>query len=394
MLSNFIKFILIFGTLMQAIAFISLIRYSGCNRKSIINLNCEKMKRMTLLVLLLPLLGVKAQSLGSLQSNQNAYRPGDQVLKQQIHFIDPGASGKNLNWDFRSAQPIDYEYALDYFTPNPADTNRICGREHRTRYYYEQAHDSLWATGYENSTTYMRYIKPELKMKYPFNYGDTLYSEFEGKGEYGRRLKLRVEGYTRVHADAEGELMLPGNEVIKKALRVHTLRHYTETGKDSIEMMLDTYSWYAAGMRYPVFESIKTTVLKRGDRAGEYAKDTTVFTTSFYYPPIDQQAQIEEDFVWADTENSFTDESIFTEARINPNPVVNTLSIDYRLTRDASIAFSLHNNNGIALINVPAQNMKEGFNSTQINMSYFLSGVYTLYVRVDDMVMSLNVIKK
>lgn len=355
-------------------------------------------KSIFLFLPLLMLCGVKAQNASSLRSDQNSLRGDDRILKQQIHFIDPGASGKGLHWDFRHAQPIDYEYALNYFIPDSTENNRICGHEHRTRYYYRQQNDSLWSTGYENSTTYMKYIAPELRMKYPFAYGDTLRSEFKGTGEYGRRLKLGVKGYTRVEADAEGELLLPGNESVKKALRVHTLRHYTETGKDSIEMQLDTYSWYASGMRYPVFESLKTTVMKRSDKEGVYEKDTTIFTTSFYYPPVDQLAQIEEeiDFSGSDINEDITEDitSVFTEAELLPNPVVNILTLNYKLTRDARVSFSLYNNNGIPMISVPAQYVNEGYNTTQINMSYFLSGVYTLYVMVDDMVMNVNVIKK
>lgn len=72
-----------------------------------------------------------------------------------------------------------------------------------------------------------------------------------------------MSGYTRVVADAEGTLLLPGSEKVKKALRVRTMRYYTETGKDSTEMMIDTYSWFAKGVRYPVFESVKTDIIKR-----------------------------------------------------------------------------------------------------------------------------------
>jgi len=67
-------------------------------------------------------------------------------------------------------------------------------------------------------------------------------------------------------ADAEGELMLPGFEKVKKALRIRTLRHYTETGKDSTEMILDTYAWYAAGVPPlpPDFHPRSRAIVSRG----------------------------------------------------------------------------------------------------------------------------------
>lgn len=335
------------------------------------------------------------QAQQKLGSKYNAYRAGDEILKQQVVFRDPGSSGKDLIWDFRTLQPINQDYKLTYFLPDNTQTNRLCGMEHRTRYYYDQHNDSLWITGYENPTTYMEYLQPELRMKYPFVYGDTLHSHFEGKGEYGRRLKLTVKGNTRVEADAEGELILP-DETVKKALRIHTLRHYTETGRDSIEMQVDTYSWYATGTRYPVFESIKTSIMKSNADGTGYEKDTVVFETSFYYPPSKQKLQNEEedesDLLSVNEPEGI--EAVFTEAELLPNPVVNTLQIHYKLTRDAHISFSVYNSSGAAMTSTPTFNQTEGKHTTPVNMSGFLPGIYTLYVKVDDMIMSLNVIKK
>jgi hypothetical protein len=317
---------------------------------------------------------------------------------------------------------VNDEYKLRYFIPDSTYMNILCGLEHRTRYYYNQFGDSLWAVGFENATTLMEYTQPELRLRFPFTYGDTLLSHFEGTGEYGRLLKLGVKGFTRIEADAEGELILP-DETVKRALRVRTLRHYTETtirsplnpphrgdfsmsltaqrregeaSEDNTEMILDTYSWYAQGTRYPVFESIKTTILRNN------AADTTVFETSFYYPPIEQKAQTTEEN-WENSppvgelEGAWELEGaarVFTEANLLPNPVVDMLYINYKLTRDARIGFSLHNNAGVRMIRTATLHQSEGYHQTPVNMSGFMTGVYTLYVYVDDMVMSLNVVKK
>ena len=359
---------------------------------------------MTAKTLLLPLFFVvtiwaaQAQNTRKLTSDLNTYRAGDQLVKQQVAYKDPGSSGRNLTWDFQALQPVDYEYGLNYFIPDSADMTLLCGREHRTRYYYRQQNDSLWATGYENATTYMKYTVPELRMRFPYTYGDTLSGNFEGSGQYGRRLALAVKGYTRTHADAEGELLLPGNETVRKALRVRTLRHYTQTLPSAqeegpgvrSEMTLDTYSWYAAGIRYPVFESIKTTIQRTGSE-----NDTTIFNTSFYYPPEKQILEIDPDM--EQPEDELLPEgaaAVFTEARLLPNPVIDNLYIDFKLTRAAQVWFTVHNNIGIARCQTTPQNLGEGYNTTTINMSGLISGVYTVYVHVDDMVMSLNVVKR
>jgi len=339
-----------------------------------------------------------AQTSQKLTTTCNAYRAGDNIVKQQIEFKDPGSSGKDLIWDFSVVQPINEEYSLKYILRKKNDSTNICGKEHNTRYYYRQQKDSLQAVGFENSTTFMEYKVPELRMHFPYVYGDTLFSTFEGVGEYCHRIPLAVKGYTRVLADAEGELKLPDFETVKKALRVRTLRHYTETGKDSLEMTLDTYSWYAAGIRYPVFESIKTTLSKKGDKKdekGESMNDTTVFTTSFYYPPEKQTNQVQSDPIPATTNDVLLGAAaVFTEAQLMPNPVVDNLFINFKLTRAAKVWFTVHNNTGIPLCQTTAENLTEGTNSTTVSMGSLITGVYSLYVHVDDMVMRMNVVKK
>lgn len=335
---------------------------------------------------------LNAQNSQQLNIIRNAYRVSDKIVKQQVEYRDPGSCGRGLFWNFGMIQPINEEYSLSYLPKAGIDTNLICGLEHNTRYYYRQQKDSIWATGFENSTTYMDYVKPELRLKFPFVYGDTLFSCFEGRGQYCHRLSLKVTGFTRVEADAEGELLLPNRETVKKALRVHSLRYYTETGKDSIEMVLDTYAWYAAGIRYPVFESIKTNLIKK---ASKQAKDTTVFTTSFYYPPELQISQIQTDPVPEDiTESETGVTSVFTEAKYMPNPVVSDLQISYKLTRSAKVWFSLHNNAGILQRSTTTQNMPEGYNNAIVNMSGLIPGTYSLYVHVDDIVIREVIIKR
>ncbi|MDO9155120.1 MAG: hypothetical protein Q7U47_15660 [Paludibacter sp.] len=330
----------------------------------------------------------------SLRSERNAYRAGDRIVKQQVEFKDPGSAGKNLTWDFSMLQPINENYTLDYFIPDSTRMDTLCGMEHNTRYYYYQKRDSLWAIGFENSTTLMEYKRPELKLRFPFSYGDTLRSNFEGTGQYSHRLDLKVKGYTRVEANAEGELLLPDFETVKRSLRVHTLRYYTQTGRDSIEMTLDTYSWYAEGIRYPVFESIKTNLIKKARKQGEQNRDTTVFSTSFYYPPDLQTSQVQTDPLPENPETLQGVAAVFTEATMLPNPVVSNLYINYKLTRPAQIWFSVHNNIGIPLRQTTPQAKPVGYNYATIPLSNIMTGTYTVYVHVDEMVLQKVVVKK
>ena len=333
-----------------------------------------------------------------LSGNANSFHSGDSLYKYQVEYKDPGSMGRELEWDFTKLNILNENYQIKYFLPDKKDTTRLCGMEHRTRYYYRQQNDSLWATGFENYTTRIGYTTPELKMKFPFSYGDTLYSTFEGEGLYSNMLKLHVKGYTRVKADAEGMLKLP--ELAGKALRVHARRHYTEVkaGRDdpfsaaasdsvpdpargdTLRMTLDTYSWYVKDIRYPEFESIKTTLHRQG-------QDTAVFHTSFYYTPEELPVKQPEDELPVI-------EQVFTEASMVPNPVVNDLQVNYKLTRRAVVWFSVHNNIGQPMRHTAQRTLDAGWHNETINMGSLQRGTYTVYVHVDEMVMSRVVVKK
>lgn len=349
-------------------------------------------QNLTLMVLILGT-NLFAQT-PQLIEDYNIYSPGDKIVKQQVEFKDPGSNGRKLTWDFSLLQPVNEQYTIEYFIPDSSQMSIVCGMEHRTRYYYKQSNDSVWAIGFENSTTFMNYLKPELRLKFPFAYGDTLFSYFEGEGEYSRIFPLNVKGYSRVEADAEGEIILPDFKKIKKSLRVRTLRYYTETGKDSIEMLLDTYAWYADGYRYPVFESVKTNLIKKKVKEGEQVMDTTIFTTSFYYPPEKQVSTIDHPEQTADNINNNPIYNVFTEATYMPNPVIDNLQISYTLSRSANVWFSLHNAIGIPIRQTAPNINPKGLNSVQINMSQQIPGSYTLYIHVDDMMLKKVIVKK
>ena len=232
-------------------------------------------------------------------------------------------------------------------------------------------------------------------------------------------LHLKVKGWTRVQADAEGELKLPDGITVANALRTHTTRYYTQTGKDSIQMTLDTYIWYAKEVRYPVFESIKTILHLKikntanpspsgegaqradevtGSEQGSQVSDTTIFYTSFYYTPKELEQQ-QKDLMSNDSTDMYGNpipeaERIFTEARMNPNPVISDLIIDYKLTRKAQIWFTVHNNIGVPMRQTTPQLLDKGYHQNQIPMGGLVQGTYTVFVHVDNMIIQRVVIKK
>ena len=76
-------------------------------------------------------------------------------------------------------------------------------------------------------------------------------------------------------------------------MRVHTSRLYTrlpggQADSTGTSLRMDAYSWYAGEARYPVFESLCTTLQHAG-------RDTVLYATSFYYPPDEQRRQLAND---------------------------------------------------------------------------------------------------
>jgi hypothetical protein len=334
-----------------------------------------------------PALSGQQQSLSKL----NLPHAGDSIIKQQVEFVDPGASGRDITWDFRTVHPVNDSYNLRYRAIT-ADTLQIAGIEHRTVYRYRVQGDTLLHTGYENATTLMTYTQPEAKMRFPFRYADTITSHFVGTGEYCHRLPLHVEGTTTVTADATGILLTPDGQQHKNVLRVKSLRAYSQTGVDSVTMRLETYSWYVPGNRYPVFETVKTATRKTGSEETEHQ------VASFFYPPVDQTQQTDTTGLGQGLGQGGPEvapiDRILTTCKLLPNPVQSQLMIEYDLSQDATVSFSVHDNVGVPKITTAPIRRTAGHYTETLQMGGFVTGIYPLYVTVEGMVKTLSVVKR
>jgi hypothetical protein len=86
--------------------------------------------------------------------------------------------------------------------------------------------------------------------------------------------------------------------------------------------------------------------------------------------------------------------AVFTNASWLPNPVEDNLYIDYTLARNATVWFTVHQNGGIPLCQTPPVQKPAGINQTIIPMSHLITGTYTVYVHVDNMLLTEPIIKK
>ena len=325
----------------------------------------------------------------TLQRNVNLPHPGDSLVKQQVDYIDPGSAGYNITWDFRAVNPVNDHYNLIYH-PVSHDSTRFSGIEHGTNYHYLVQGDSLIHTGYENSTTIMKYSIAELKLKFPFRYGYTISSDFNGEGEYCQLIPLKVSGRTTTTADATGILHTPLGLTFKNVLRVKSQREYLITGLDSTTMILENYAWYVSRNRYPVFETVKTTTKISGRPEIEHK------VVSFFYPPADQVYLLADTSNWSkqypgDESDDFDD--ILSACQIIPNPVRALFRFEYEITRTATISFRLSDRNGLIRHIIPESVRSSGHYSETIDMTRFSPGSYILTIIADKRIKALRVIK-
>ena len=342
-------------------------------------------KKLPFLLALLGASSLLAEN--SITRDLNFYRAGDQITKQQVEFVDPGDPGQNVVWNFSRLKTVNEKYNLWYLRKTRKDPAHMVCLEHRTSYRYELKGDTLWMMGYDNSTTKMCFIEFEMQLRYPFQYGDSLYSAFSGTGKYCQKVDLVAKGETFVKADASGTLITPTNDTLYNVLRVKRLRHYTEIGVGSTHLQLESYSWYARGYRYPVFETVKSNVLQ-GDSTMEN------FSTAFYYPIKDLQALAEDPENEALRNEDPETEDIILNCKTYPNPIDNNLTIRYELSREARVAYKVCNLSGLPVASLSARTLPAGNQQQSISMSGCTPGDYVLHITVNNKVYLVTLIKR
>lgn len=308
----------------------------------------------------------------------------DSLQAYKLPYIAVTDSGQNCVWDFSvlltdSAEVID----VDYFAPSKSDTSYIgCHREH-TNYYYRYSKDTLWQTGYETSHTYVRYSSPIPLLRFPLTYGDSLYGQFAGKGQYCHMTPLEVEGSVSVLADAFGCLILP-EDTFDNVLRVHTHMQYRETKHMQSLCHEERYAWYSPCCRYPLLENVTLRSIR--------GADTVLFSATYYYPQEKEDVPARQQLLPEDT-ISVAEDSLISRVTYLPNPVHNDLQVRYTLSRHASVYISVHYNGGTTTYQTPIRQEDEGEHLVSVNMAGLPIGAYVVYVHADDAIVSGNIIK-
>jgi hypothetical protein len=372
------------------------------------------MKRIVIF-LLLGIPGILAAQ-HVLQSELNLPRMGDEIIKQQVEYKDPGRSGENVIWNFGQLQSINNEYSLVYSEPGligdsiyilgldtiPASEiipgDLWIGAEHNTLYYYRFADSRLWTLGHENATTILQYSKPLLSGVFPVHYQDVHTNTYTSKGLYSSSIPFENAGSIRLEADAYGMMVLPSGDTLRNVMRTQAIRSFSETlptaEGDSVTLntQQENYQWYSKGYRYPIFETMRTVFM-------EDSTEIDRFETAFFYPP-------QEHFYLDDDEENLaileseTDENTPIDPwaglsyNIFPNPVKTFLDVELYLPRQAHIRIQLRNTMGNIFLNEEKGNYPVGICSFRFDAYAYPVGNYIIDIWLDDHLISGIIMKR
>jgi hypothetical protein len=274
--------------------------------------------------------------------------------------------------------------------------------------------------GYENSTTFMEGLQPELIRKFPFSYGDSSFSYFHNRGRYGGRLEVDIMGTLFSHADSYGRMILPDKDTLTNVLRITTIKRMVEDDKpipfrvvrkdtippveiipsDSIDFRLntdglvmetETCRWYAAGYRYPVFETIRNRNIINGE-SEDY------FAMAFFYPPQDHYYldTDPENQKIVEAKNNGKKESPLANSTFNvfPNPVNTTLDVEIHIPVEAKIKIQIRSvANKAVYINENKGKFAPGSYRFQFGVSKLPPGYYLLNIWADNYLFSETLLK-
>jgi hypothetical protein len=382
-----------------------------------------------ILVLLLSIPGIlPAQH--SLQSSLNMFRANDVIFKQQISYKDPGRTGANVLWDFSQLTVVNDAYELFYSTYN--DTV-ITGMEHLTKYHYALQNDSLLLWGFDNQTTKLHNVQPELLLKFPVNYGDKSKSYYYAHGKYGNRLELDAMGSIETNADSYGMMIFPSKDTLKHVLRTRTLKYIAEKTQpisygyydklesplqitsdsinqrllaDSVLFVVETFRWYEKGYRYPVFETVRSWEEHRKNEnnvgAGFACPEEVEFlATAFFFPPQEHYYLDDDDENLTllknenNEENNIIDPWAGLTYNLYPNPVKTQLDVEMYLPKSAhTIRIQVRSTMGLPVLDENKGAHPEGIYRFQVDMTWVPVGNYVLDMWLDEHLVSEILMKR
>ena len=355
------------------------------------------------------------QAQHSLQSELNLPRAGDIIIKQQVEYKDPGRTGENVLWDFGELQTVNDEYELSYSEPVLIDDSMyilgmdtlllknlnggslLIGTEHNTMYYYYLTGNRMWVLGHENPVTLLQYTEPLIAGAYPMQYRDSCRYGYQSKGLYSATVPFTSDGEAGLQADACGMMILPSGDTLRNVLRTstqQTIRQVFQSGGGTTahHSRVKNCKWYSSGYRYPIFETIQSSILDEGT-------ENINFETAFFYPPQEHY------YLETDPENQTIAEEQEKSKKADPlegstfnafpNPMSTTLNVEIFIPVEAKIKIQVRSIADKAVyINENRGKFASGTHQFQFGVSKLPAGYYLLNIWADNYLLSETMLKR
>ena len=205
----------------------------------------------------------------------NAMRCLDKLEYQVMGFCDPGIGGCNQIWNFSSVDETSGLYEISFTSDSLQNYFKTEG-EHK--FSFKLSSNVLEQYEIENRLSKIRYFGKKVSLKFPFQYLDSVHSDFVGYGFYCGEHMIKEVGHVVVMADGIGKLVISERDTLDNVLRIHskTTTKFslgTEYAKlDSVSpksKIEDRYEWYWKGFRYPVFIIDKETCFTGIDKVSD-----------------------------------------------------------------------------------------------------------------------------
>ncbi len=354
----------------------------------------------------------------SLERDLNLPRAGEEIIKQQVEYKNPGRIGENVLWDFGQLKSINDEYTLSYSEPVPlndsiyilgldtiavgnlAGDKLLVGTEHHTMYYYYLGKNRMWTIGHENPVTVLKYTEPLIAAVYPMQYGDSCRRNYQSQGLYSSQTAFTTDGEAQIKADAYGMMILPSGDTLRNVFRTHTEQSihqvFIKGDSSTVEYnsSIETYKWFSKGYRYPIFETVRTFIIEDSGK-------TVNFETAFFYPPQEHYylENDEENLAVLDSLNLNGNNKYnpLTETRYNvfPNPVSTMLHVEVFLPVEAKIRIQVRSvNNKNVYINENPGKFTAGTHEFQLGVSHLPPGHYLVNIWADNYLLDEVILKQ
>jgi hypothetical protein len=285
--------------------------------------------------------------------------------------------------------------------------------------------DSLFLWGFENQTTQLHNVQPELLLKFPLHYGDTIQSYYYAHGKYGNRLELDAMGSIETSADSYGMMILPDKDTLKHVLRTRTIKYIARDthpiselyydklesplqithdsidqrlSGDSILFVVETFRWYEKGYRYPIFETVRSWEQYR------HNDDYEFLNTAFFYSPLEHYYLDDDDENLAILENETNEENENNESidpwegltyNFYPNPVkTSPLYVEMYLPQAANVQVQVRNSMGIIVLGINKGYQPAGTYNFQLDLYTVPTGNYILDIWLNDRLINEVIMKR